>query len=261
MKSRMDKYYKSDTVNSRTSKNQNLYGTTYNGDYDLKTYSNVEGIADINNNVDLKKLQKLLKEREDERESEIPRLVKRNVQTQKVEYDEEEKNYDINDVLNQAIKEQKQDNRTRNLSNTSYDVLRKINLKEVENEDNELKELINTVTSTSMLNKMADKDLSLNLLDDLKSNDNTSIVSPIEMKEAIKNQNSSYEENNANLNSIDKSFYTSSLGFTNDDFEQLRDIQHSIKTNNKLIKFLVLILIIAIISGIIFLVYNLKGQV
>ena len=111
-----------------------------------------------------------------------------------------------------------------------------------------------------MLNKMADKDLSLNLLDDLKSTDDTSIVSPNDLKDAIKNQNSSYESTNE-LSKIDKSFYTSSLGFTSDDFEQLRDIQKSIKTNNRLIKFLVFVLVLAIISGIVFLIYNLKGQV
>ena len=38
-------------------------------------------------------------------------------------------------------------------------------------------------------------------------------------------------------------------GFTSDDFEQLRDIQDSIKTNNKLIKFLVFVLIIGVIEG------------
>ena len=70
----------------------------------------------------------------------------------------------------------------------------------------------------------------------------------------------SYEnKTDENLSEIDKSFYTSSLGFTSDDFEQLRDIQDSIKTNNKLIKFLVFVLIIAIIAGIVFLIYNLRG--
>ena len=94
----------------------------------------------------------------------------------------------------------------------------------------------------------------------LKSDNNTNIVNSEDVKEAIKNQSSSYEnKTDENLSEIDKSFYTSSLGFTSDDFEQLRDIQDSIKTNNKLIKFLVFVLIIAIIAGIVFLIYNLRG--
>ena len=265
MKSRMDKYYQSNTTQSRTSKNRRFYEDEYNGDYDLKGYSNVEGVADIdkNNEINLKKLQILLKKREEERENELPHLVKRNIEVRELQNYDDDKNHDINEILTQAKTEKKQDNRTRNLNNTSYDILKKINIKEVQDEDQELKDLINTVTTTSMLNKLADKDLSLDMLDELKSNNNTSIISPIEMKEAIQTQNSSYEskQNNENVGDIDKSFYTSSLDFTSDDFEQLRDIQASIKTNNKLIKFLVLVLVLAILAGIIFLIYNIKGQV
>ena len=37
---------------------------------------------------------------------------------------------------------------------------------------------------------------------------------------------------------LDKSFYTSSLNFKEEDFEQLKDIQDSIDSNNKMIKVL-----------------------
>ena len=70
MKSRMDRYYHSQSgeTTSRISKNKSLYDRNYNGDYDFKSYSNVEGVADINrdNQIDLKKLQNLLKKREEE---------------------------------------------------------------------------------------------------------------------------------------------------------------------------------------------------
>ncbi len=266
MKSRMDRYYQqsSSGLASRINKNKPLYDNSHDIDYDLKAYSNVEGVADIdkNNKIDLDKLQTLLKKREEERQNEIPHLVKRDVNLIDESY-EEEKNYDINEILNQAKSEKKDDYKTRNLSDTSYNVLKNINIKEVKSEDEELKDLIDTVTTTSLVNKLADKDLSLDLLDDLKSNNNTEIISPSDMREAIKNQNSSYEDRSEdltdNLKGIDKSFYTSSLGFTNDDFEQLKDIQKSIKTNNKLIKFLVIILVVAVVAGIIFLIFNLKG--
>lgn len=262
MKSRMDRYYHSQSgeTTSRISKNKSFYDRNYNGDYDFKSYSNVEGVADINrdNQIDLKKLQNLLKKREEERQSEIPHLVKRNVVERNVEF-EEEKNHDINEVLSQAKTEKKDDYKTRNLSDTSYNVLRNININKVNEEDKELQDLINTITSTKFLNKLDDKDLSLDMLN-LKSDNNTNIVNSEDVKEAIKNQSSSYEnKTDENLSEIDKSFYTSSLGFTSDDFEQLRDIKDSIKTNNKLIKFLVFVLIIAIIAGIVFLIYNLRG--
>ena len=49
MKSRMDRYYHSQSgeTTSRISKNKSLYDRNYNGDYDFKSYSNVEGVADI----------------------------------------------------------------------------------------------------------------------------------------------------------------------------------------------------------------------
>mgnify|MGYP000337918097 FL=1 len=185
-------------------------------------------------------------------------MVKRNVVERNVEF-EEEKNHDINEVLSQAKTEKKDDYKTRNISDTSYNVLRNININKVNEEDKELQDLINTITSTKFLNKLDDKDLSLDMLN-LKSDNNTNIVNSEDVKEAIKNQSSSYEnKTDENLSEIDKSFYTASLGFTSDDFEQLRDIKDSIKTNNKLIKFLVFVLIIAIIAGIVFLIYNLRG--
>lgn len=262
MKSRMERYYESNAPASRTEKNRALYENDYKGDYDLKSYSNIEGFAEIDrtNEINIDKLKALLRKREEEKELETPHLVKRNIESRQILFDdEEEKRHDLSEVLKEAKSERKDDDKYRSLSNTQLDILKNISLKE-QNEDEELKDLINTITNTSMLNKMADKDLSLNLLDDLKSTDDTSIVSPNDLKDAIKNQNSSYESTNE-LSKIDKSFYTSSLGFTSDDFEQLRDIQKSIKTNNRLIKFLVFVLVLAIISGIVFLIYNLKGQV
>lgn len=260
MKSRMDRYYQSNEANTRVSKNRDLYDNNYRGDYDFKTYSNVEGVAEIDKNdgIDLKKLQALLKRREEERKNELPHLVKRNVQTYDSNYEYNEKNYDIKEILDQAKTEKKDDYKTRSLNDTSFNVLKSINIKEIKNEEEELKELINTVTTTSLINKLGDKDLSLDLLNDLKSNNNTDIIDPSEMREVIKNQNISYEEEKETKD-IDKSFYTSSLGFTDDDFEQLKDINNSIKKNNKLIKFLVLILVIAIVAGIIFLIYNLNS--
>ena len=265
MKSRMERYYESNTPSlnpSRTEKNRALYENDYKGDYDLKNYSNIEGFAEIDktNEINIDKLKALLKKREEEKELELPHLIKRSTESKPLLFDDkEEKKHDLTEILKEAKSERKNDDKQRNLNNTQFDILKNINMRE-EQENEELNDLINTITNTSILNKLADKELSLNLLDDLKSNDNTSIVSPSDIKDAIKSQNNSYESTNE-LSKIDKSFYTSSLGFTSDDFEQLRDIQATIKTNNRLIKFLVFILALAIVAGIIFLVYNLKGQV
>ena len=56
---------------------------------------------------------------------------------------------------------------------------------------------------------------------------------------------------------LDKSFFTNSMKFKNEDFDQLSYINKNLKKNNLLIKILLLIIFIGIASGIIILVFNL----
>ena len=49
---------------------------------------------------------------------------------------------------------------------------------------------------------------------------------------------------------IDKSFYTSSFGFTQSDFEELKNMNHKIKKSNKFIIVLLIILIVLIVAGV-----------
>lgn len=254
MPSRMDRYYNNteSSKNSRSRRNTSLYDSIYDG----VEYSNVEGITTIEkkNEIDLDKIRELLKEHESSKTTDRP-IIKRQVERVSYEEPEEEKNYDIMDVLNRAKDEIVDDNKSRSLKNTQYNILKNINIKETteENEDS-LKELIHTITNTSVLNKLGDKDLSLNLLDDLKSTDNT-MIGARGSNEVFKYEEESeipVEDN------IDKSFFTSSLSFGDKDFEQLNDIKHSLKKNNILISILVFIFLVLIITGILFILYNLK---
>ena len=252
MPSRMEKYY-SNSQNrvSRTTRNTELYRNLY----DTKEYTNVEGIATIEkkNEIDLNKIQELLKAHEDIKQERKP-VVKRPVRKIEEEPEEiEEKNYDIMDVLSKAKDEYNDDNKNRSLKNTQYNILKNINIKDMEDEDS-LKELIHTITNTSVLNKLGDRDLSLNLLEELKSDNNTMI--------GAKGSNdifkSDIETAKEETDDIDKSFYTSSLGFDEKDFEQLNDIKSSLKKNNVLITILVFFFLVVVITGILFVLYNLK---
>ena len=121
-------------------------------------------------------------------------------------------------------------------------------------EDNEenIVNLINTITNTSVLNKLGDKDLSLDMLEDLKSDGKTQInMKPVD--EFIKNTNS-----DDNTGELDKSFFTSSMSFGNKDFEELNDIKTSLKKNNILISILVFISLAIVITGVLFLLHNIK---
>lgn len=243
MASRMEKYYQSNIRNNdRTSKNQDLYNKIYSE----KEYTNVEGVITSSspNEIDINKIRELLKSQEKKNS-----IVKEARVNSNLDYDDpldEEKKYDIKEILDKA-RDERDDKAPdyRSLKNTEYNILKAIKLDadkpDFQSEADELKELINTITSTSLLNKLGDRELSLELLNDLRSNtmigDSKSIRSIIEEEKTIEK-----EENPE----IDKSFYTSSLNFKNKDFEQLKDINNSLEKNNKLIKFMLAILIIVI---------------
>jgi len=182
---------------------------------------------------------------------------------EKEEY-QEEKNYDIRDILNRAKTGKPEEHKA--LSNTSYDIFKELREKrkrEIEKEgDTEegLKELIDTITKTSVINQMEDRDLSLDLLDDLKSSGNTSVIPSNDSIKAILEEAKRAEakKDYANTNSnLDKSFFTTNMSFKSEDFDQLSYINKNLKRNNLLIKILLFIIFIAIASGIVILVFNL----
>ena len=254
MPSRMDRYYNNtrSEMGSRSRRNSSLYDNIYDG----KEYSNVRGITTIekNNEIDLDKIKELLKEHEESKN--VFRSVARRP-VEQIEYDDiqDEKNYDVMEVLSKAKDNYVEDNKNRSIKDTQYNILKNIDIKNTSTEDEQsLKELINTITSTSILNKLGDKDLSLDMLENLKSDENT-IVGARGTNDVFKNEIESAKNED---DTLDKSFFTSSLSFNDSDFEQLNDIKSSLKKNNILISILVFIFLALIITGILFALYNLK---
>ena len=239
MSSRMERYYNSDSVRKkRSQKNQDLYRTIY----EEGQYTNIEGIASIekNNEIDITKVQKMLKNREEyKRQKEYRTVVHREERPKKEEIDNEfllddnEKNYDIRDVLNK-VKEEKpeEDDRYLRLNNDNYDLLKELKSKKenVKNQDEELKEMIDTITNTSLLNKMGDQELSYGLLDDLEDDDtDTDIVEPTEEQ-------------------MDNSFFTASMKIKKEDFadeyEKVKDKRVKLKKEIFIIVFLIILIVI-----------------
>lgn len=238
MPSRMEKYYQGGTsVKRRSDKNQDLYRTIY----EEGEYTNVEGISIIEKNekIDIEKIRELIGSTKKE---EKPKEVKKTVYEPMYQYEEEEKSYDIKDVLSKAKSERPEPENK--FSNTQYNILKNIQLNDnvtapstVDDED--LKSMIEAITINSKLGETGD------LLDDLKT-----IHAP-NLKEEIEEKEESQREPE-----IDRSFFTSSLGFTSDDFEDLKEMKDSLKTNNILTKILLFILLVVIVTGIMFLVYH-----
>ena len=109
--------------------------------------------------------------------------------------------------------------------------------------------MIETISNNSKNSYTSD------LLDDLKS-----ICDP-NLKSKIKEQEENNDLQNTKLiqDNIDKSFFTSSMDFSSEDFEDLKEIKENIKKNNLLTKVLLFILLVIIVTGTLLLIYHFKG--
>lgn len=258
MASRMDRYHKSELITSgRSSKNKSLYEQIK----DLDSYSNIEGVATIEktNEIDISKVQEMIKNRENYKKQKQLRTILKEEQEELKKLEEIEeitKNYDIRDLLSKVKEEPELETQSRSLRQEQYEILKELKTKqnekniEVEKEEKDLKELLNTITSTKAINDLTSADVGL--FDDLKSDtmvgDAASIKKILEEEKERKIDQTNME--------IDKSFYTSSLGFTQSDFEELKDMNHKIKKGNKFIIILLVTLIILIVGVVAFFLLN-----
>jgi len=254
MATRMDRYYeKPRNPRARSTRNESLYKKIQ----DLDTYSNIEAVASISNSneIDITKVQELVKNRENYKKEKKYRNAlniteEETKEEPKINFFEEEKNYDIMDVLNRAKDEHEgNEQEIRKLKNNHYDLLKELNISKRHDSDDgeELKGLINTITK---------KDLSstsdVGLLDELTSNTMVGEASSIhKILEDEKKQ-----QDIENTSDMDKSFFTSTIGFTEKDFEDLQNIKHHVKRNNTLVITLIIIVSLIIVALILFLIFN-----
>ena len=160
MATRMEKYAKkSNGTNLRSNRNKNLYSEIYTYD----NYSNIEGIADIENGnqVDITKVKELLESNNNYQNKRKYRRFANNYKDEEVvkkskRFPEvEDKSYDIRDVLKEAKEKKEPDDKERVLKNTEYNILKNIDLdRELNKEDyydennaEDLKEILSGTTA------------------------------------------------------------------------------------------------------------------
>ena len=151
MASRMDRYYeKPRNPRARSARNEDLYKRIQ----DMDTYSNIEAVETIarTNEIDISRVKEMIKNRENYKKQREYRTAfnieqEKPKQEEVKKYFEEDKNYDIMDVLSKAKDSHEEDNTNRSLKNTHYDVIKELNLRNNNYEDSEeeLKDLINTI--------------------------------------------------------------------------------------------------------------------
>ena len=154
--------------------------------------------------------------------------------------------------------EVKNENKPRSLNKEQFEILKSLKLKEdnkaIQKEEDEIKELIHTINATQALNDLTSAALDVGLLDDLKSDTMVGDASSIKR---ILDEEKNEPKIETTSTEIDKDFFTSSLGFTKRDFEDLKSINQNIKKSNKFIIILLITIIALITVGvIIFFVVN-----
>ena len=238
MASRMERYNNDNNASaSRTARNASLY----NEIYDNAQYTNVEGIASIekSNEIDITKIKKMIKEREEQRHDENVIVKKIVLAKMEEDSDYETSNYDLKELIQEAKKNRSKEGLERYGDDKNYKILTE-KIKQFHEEDLKMEEL----TDIKNLSSLDDKELSLDLLDSLKSEDNT-FIGEIDTRKKLED-----------TREMDDSFYTSSMHFSKDDFEELDDINKNLKKNNFWITVLIFILLVIVITGMLFLFDN-----
>lgn len=263
MQSRMDKYQTSDRKKyERSKKNTKLYEDVYDDIYRDTTYRNME-VIDSAKEIDLNKLKNMLDDKYDTRQY----RTLRNYSAEDIEMDNKplftkgrQKVHDINEILNEAkskrafIEEAREKQKYMEFSesrNRKYDD----RYDEMENEEKELEELINTI---AIPKQNEDTNDALDMFEELKGSDNTIVTNPIEASFEIDDKEVTIEKTSTEdlknnlektLVKADRNFYTDSNMFTKNDFEDFSTLTRELKRSSRT-KIVFIIILILVILGV-----------
>lgn len=266
MKSRMEKYYDNhELTKSRLNKNEQLYKEINAMDLEkFNPNNNVKVIGDNENVIDVDKIRNLL----EKNYKEVPKRKSIKIDNHDEEdIDlEETKEYDINSILEKAREEKEVDynkDRLKKLRDTQFDILNSLELDDYKKKkdvvedpirtakEEELMSLINTITSKE-LSKTSKMD-PLDLLSDLKGNDDTQVLSGIE-EEVRKAETKQLMKEESKK--IENSFYTTTNAFTQSDFDDFNDLKDDLKSTKIIIRILIVLIVVAFIVGALFFINN-----
>lgn len=284
MPSRMDRYKdENNKTYSRSDRNQELYQNIGNN----TRYTSITDVTNANA-IDLDNAKKRANTREGYHQIKeyntnvsIPKVKKELDDFNNLYKTRENRIYDVNRVLEEARKNRLEDDdkeEKRKLKNSSYNIITSLNPDELEKyrkeklnrvyrpDDDEIKELINTITSKTLAGEI-DQATSVNLLSDLMA---TNILDKVENKEnkedelsqeilnkeqiekvneeASKLKEEQKEKLDDNLKDADTDFYTRSMDLSDKDFVMDDEFKEkSMPTFLKII--LILIVLIALIAS------------
>ena len=272
MKTRVDKYFSDiEEAPKRVSKNNELYESIKSSEisnFDVGTNARVIGENDSQMNVD--KIKEIL----EKNYAEPPkrRVIKDYEEPEEIEL-EKTKEYDINAILEKARAEKEIDyenERLKKIRDTQYDILKNLDLNDdkslkssTEKTKEELLDLINTINLNEQQTKQIKESLTetkgldpLDLLSDLKGDENTVVAGASELQdEILKAKNSESDKTKKEIKealdeTLDKSFYTNSMSFDKKDFDE-SFFDDAGGASSVIVKILIFIVFIAIVAGIV----------
>lgn len=216
-----------DKIPSRTDLNKDLYNSYENQSYDkFDVNSNQEVLKNDARKIDVDQIREILDKKYRDNAPKRKSIQIIEPEAQELER-ETTKEYDLNAILNKAKSDTDYDY-DRNKLNKSVDasklvdeIKNKYPEKEETVEEKELKDLIHTIAQIEIKNSKKDADL-LGL-----------------------SETSSYEKDEI---VPEEDFYTGNLKISEKDFDDFKDIEKDIKSNNILVKILIFVFIIVAIA-------------
>ena len=223
MNSRMEKYGDEPIENmSRSARNRKIYSSI---DFDdissIRTNNNVSIISDAEKEIDIEKIKKYINSINEEKIEKRKRISLELPQEEHEEITkEEERDYDINSVLERARDKRTTDcevDRHRKLNSTQYDILKNIKIKddtehEIDTTDKtddlntQEKTIVDLIQTISINSKNSKDDL---LQDLISNNENTVVMAPINedtnkdaLKEELENMTQDLERIKQPLNDL-----------------------------------------------------------
>lgn len=272
MKTRMEKYYDEENTNLllRSQKNEKLYENISNVEVEDYRLDNNETILGSNaQNIDVEQIKRILDTKYNKEPKRRSIVLEEEPEEAIISLDET-REYDINAILERARNEKEVDydkERVKKIRDTQFDILNSLELDKKEEpkestpviekkENDELLELINTINMRE-LNCQNDEELNpLDILTDLKGNDDTVIIggareeesinetSPImSLEEADKIKPLIKEETSRDL--------SNTLAFTQSDFDDFNDLKKEVKSSRALIYVIIVLVSLVLIAGLV----------
>ena len=237
MESRMEKYYTKDLSSfERSKKNQELYKDISKEISDLENLP----IPDNSNEIDLDGLKKIIYSRDEYRKVKEEKKEREEIPVEKPIKDN--RIYDINVLLENAKNEINRSNEVTNTRKINHNFLTNLEEEKIPYHDDAI-ELSNMEPDKKK--EVSEDSLPLDLLVDLKGNDNTVVTDPIVKEEVTMIKKIKDGE----------TFYSGSFNFTKKDFDEVEDDDDFMEdTSGNVIKIIFLIFGLIVIGAAIYFV-------